>query len=133
MATISEMPVHPGLVRGRSAQPTFAPGMPTGTFNMYAIAFDLDTEMLKQHYPNDSYNNGYADIKKLLTTKHHFKWQQGSVYFGDPEKVTAVTCVLAAMDLARTFVWFAPSVKDIRMLRIEEANDLMAAVQQAIE
>jgi virulence-associated protein VapD len=46
--------------------------------------------------------------------------------------VNAVTCVLAAMDLATTFSWFAPCVKDIRMLRIEEQNNLMDAIQQAI-
>jgi virulence-associated protein VapD len=98
---------------------------------MYAIAFDLDTDTLKKSYGSESYNNAYGDIRKLLTTKHNFKWQQGSVYFGDPDKVNAVTCVLAIMDVARSFAWFAPSVKDIRMLRIEEQNDLMGAVQQA--
>jgi len=52
------------------------------------------------------------------------------MYFGGPE-VTSVTCVLAAMDLTRSLPWFAASVRDIRMLRIEELNDLMPAVQQA--
>ena len=98
---------------------------------MYAIAFDLDTDTLKKSYGNDSYNNAYGDIRKLLTTKHNFNWQQGSVYFGEPGKVDAVSCVLAIMDVSRTFAWFAPSVKDIRMLRIEEQNNLMSAVQQA--
>jgi len=37
------------------------------------------------------------------------------------------------MDLARTLPWFAACVRDIRMLRIEELNDLMPAVQQASE
>lgn len=98
---------------------------------MYAIAFDMDTDTLKKTYGNDSYNNAYTDIRKLLA-KHHFTPQQGSVYFGDPVKVDAVTCVLAIFDLSRTYSWFAPSVRDIRMLRIEEQNDLMSAVQQAI-
>ena len=47
------------------------------------------------------------------------------------ESVTAVNCVLAAIDLARSLPWFAAPVRDIRMLRIEELNDLMPAVQQA--
>jgi virulence-associated protein VapD len=106
--------------------------LPTGRTTMYAIAFDLDTDTLKKAYDNESYNNAYADIRRVLTTKHNFKWQQGSVYFGDPEKVNAVSCVLAIMDVSRAFEWFAPSVKDIRMLRIEEQNDLMGAVQQAV-
>lgn len=52
------------------------------------------------------------------------------MYFGS-EAVTAVTCVLAAQDLARSLAWFAASVHDIRLLRIEELNDLMPAVQQS--
>jgi virulence-associated protein VapD len=124
------------LLETREARPSKKPtpsGMPTGGYRMYAIAFDLDTETLKANYGSDSYNNAYGDIRKVLTTKHNFKWQQGSVYFGDLDKVNAVTCVLAVMDLARTYPWFAPSVKDIRMLRIEEQNDLMGAVQEAIK
>ena len=35
------------------------------------------------------------------------------------------------MDLAKTLPWFAASVRDIRMMRIEELNDLMPAVQEA--
>lgn len=98
---------------------------------MYAIAFDMDTETLIASYGNKSYKNAYdGDIRKVLT-KHGFQWQQGSVYFGDP-KIDAVKCVLAVMDLTRTFSWFGPSVKDIRMLRIEEQNNLMDAVQQAV-
>lgn len=104
---------------------------PAGKSTMYAIALDLDTDTLRKTYGSDSYNNAYADIKKVLTGKHNFNWQQGSVYFGDPAKVNAVSCVLAIMEVSRTFAWFAPSVRDIRMLRIEEANDLTGAVQQA--
>ena len=95
---------------------------------VYAIAFDMDIESLKLNY-GDPYNNAYSDIRKILQ-KHGFNWQQGSVYFGG-EKINAVTCVLAVMDLSRSLAWFAGSVRDIRMLRIEELNDLMPAVQQA--
>jgi len=113
---------------GQSSQP-----MPTGARLVYAIAFDLDTESLRAHYNIDSYNNAYADIRKILTTEHHFKRHQGSVYFGDPLEVNAVSCVLAIMDVARTFPWFEPSVRDVRMLRIEEQNDLMDAVRSAVK
>ncbi len=95
---------------------------------MYAIAFDMDIEQLRANY-GDPYNNAYLEIRRVLQ-RHGFTWQQGSVYFGGPE-VTAVTCVLAAQDLAHSLAWFASSVRDIRMLRIEELNDLMPAVQQA--
>jgi virulence-associated protein VapD len=97
---------------------------------VYAIAFAMDIEQLRTH-DGDPYNNAYLDIRRVLQ-RHGFTWQQGSVYFGGPE-VTSVTCVLAAIDLARSLPWFAASVRDIRMLRIEELNDLMPAVQQAID
>jgi virulence-associated protein VapD len=94
---------------------------------MYAIAFDMDIDSLRLHY-GDPYNNAYGEIRQVLQ-EHGFAWQQGSVYFGG-ESVNAVTCVLAAVELSRQFPWFAASVRDIRMLRIEELNDLMPAVQQ---
>jgi virulence-associated protein VapD len=37
------------------------------------------------------------------------------------------------MELAGSLPWFAASVRDIRMLRIEEVNDLMPAIQQAAQ
>lgn len=97
---------------------------------MYAIAFDLDTEVLKKAYHNPSWQNAYEDIRRVLE-KHHFERQQGSVYFGDAEKVDPVRCVLAVQDLTRTYDWFAGAVADIRMLRIEENNDLGPAIEEA--
>lgn len=113
----------------RSIQHGFPPELGTEG-RMYAIAFDMDIETLRSNY-GDPYNNAYIEIRKVLL-RHGFTWQQGSVYFGG-ERLNAVTCVLAAMDLARSLPWFAASVRDIRMLRIEELNDLMPAVQQANE
>jgi virulence-associated protein VapD len=92
----------------------------------YAIAFDLDTDTLKSLYPNPSWNNAYGDIKNTLVSLG-FTRQQGSVYFGE-NTMTAVRCVLAAQALSRTYSWFKPSVSDIRMLRIEEMNDLEPAL-----
>lgn len=93
---------------------------------MYAIAFDLDTESLRERYPAPPYNNAYADVREVLSA-HGFLWQQGSVYFGGPE-VTPVTCVLAVQDLSSRYEWFSTCVRDIRMLRIEENNDLAPAL-----
>ncbi len=95
---------------------------------MYAITFDMDIESLKLNY-GDPYNNAYGEIRKVLQKKG-FTWQQGSIYFGG-ESINAVTCVMAVIELSRVLPWFAASVRDIRMLRIEEFNDLMPAVQQA--
>jgi virulence-associated protein VapD len=97
---------------------------------MYAVVFELDTDLLSKSYPSASWNDAYGDIRRVLE-RHGFTWQQGSVYFGG-EQVNAVTCVLAVMDCTRSLPWFGASVRDIRMLRIEEFNDLMPAVQQAL-
>lgn len=100
-----------------------------GKFMTYAIAFDLDTQTLRAAYPNDSWNNAYTDIGRHLKSRG-FEWTQGSVYFGGPE-VDAVRCVIVSQELARKFPWFTSSVRDMRMLRIEENNDLMPAVEAA--
>lgn len=97
---------------------------------MYAIAFDLDTDTLSKTYGSSSYNNAYNDIKNILAM-FGFTRQQGSVYFGD-EKVDAVKAVMATQKLAKTFTWFPASVRDIRMLRIEDDNDLKPAIEMVL-
>ncbi|MDA3875698.1 MAG: hypothetical protein PF483_01270 [Halothiobacillus sp.] len=94
---------------------------------MYAITFDFDTDALKAEYHNPSYNNAYSEVRKVLTDEFGFAWQQGSVYFGD-DTVDAVVCVIAVQTLKNRFSWFEPSVRDIRMLRIDEDNDLGPAL-----
>ncbi len=94
---------------------------------MYAIAFDMDIQQLRIHF-GDPYNNAYLEIRRVLE-RHRFQWQQGSIYFGDAS-VTATTVTVAIIDLTTQLPWFASSVRDIRMLRIEELNDLMPIVQR---
>ncbi len=98
---------------------------------MYAITFDLDQDALKNTYPGPSHTNAYVEIRKILIDEG-FSWTQGSVYFGG-KKINAVTCVLAAQRLARELAWFAPAVRDIRMLRIEDNNDLGPAIEAAVD
>ena len=93
---------------------------------VYAITFDMDTTRMQDLYPGESWRNDYTEIGRILR-EHGFDWQQGSVYFGS-ESVNAVTCVLAIQDVSRQLDWFGPSVRDVRMLRIEEFNDLGPAV-----
>lgn len=52
---------------------------------------------------------------------------QGSSYFGD-DTIDTVRCVRVVQKLAKKYDWFTPSVRDIRMLRIEENNDLRIAL-----
>jgi virulence-associated protein VapD len=94
---------------------------------VYAIAFDMDIEQLRTNY-GDPYNNAYLEIRRVLEGQG-FLWQQGSVYFGGPP-VTAASVMVAVIELTTRLPWFAASVRDIRMLRIEELNDLMPVVQR---
>lgn len=98
------------------------------TGRVYAIAFDLDTVALERHYPTPNWRNAYDDIARELR-QHGFERQQGSVYFGS-KGMTPVNCVLATQSIAKRFTWFAKVVSDIRMLRIEEENDLKPAIAQ---
>ena len=98
---------------------------------MYAIAFDLDTKALAEHYGKPSTNNAYAEIKQALA-RHGFSWMQGSVYFGDEGTVNAVSTVVAVQEIAKELPWFSKVVRDIRMLRIEENNDLSAALPVSV-
>lgn len=121
MATAALEKLHSSPVR---------PGLPPAFKRegvVYAIAFDMDIEQLRVHY-GDPYNNAYLEIRRILEG-HQFQWQQGSVYFGGPA-VTAASVVVAVIDLTTRLPWFAATVRDIRMLRIEELNDLMPVVQR---
>ena len=109
---------------------TLRHGLPTslkreGT--VYAIAFDTDVEQLRVHY-GDPYNNAYLEIRPVLE-RHQFQWQQGSMNFGGPS-VTAASVMVAVIDLSTQLPWFAAAARDIRMLRIEELNDLMPVFQR---
>ena len=98
---------------------------------VYAIAFDLDADSLEKICHVDSWRNAYNDIARFLR-QYGFERKQGSVYFGD-ESVNAVTCQTVVQRLTLEFDWFAPSVQDIRMLRIEDNNDLRPAMELALE
>ena len=97
------------------------------TGRMYAIVFDLDQDMLAQTYHGNSANNAYADIRRFLTNRG-FEWMQGSTYFGD-DTIDAVKCMRVVQKLSKKYDWLKPSLKDIRMLRIEENNNLMEALE----
>lgn len=94
--------------------------------NMYAITFDIDTNCLSEHYHENNVPNAYGDIRKFMEA-NDFDWMQGSVYFGNTS-IDAVKCVLTIQKLANLYPWFSTCVRDVRMLRIEENNDLKPAI-----
>jgi virulence-associated protein VapD len=73
-----------------------------------------------------SHQAAYDTICRVLG-EHGFQRQQRSLYFGKKGS-SAITCVLAVQDLQKRHPWFRPSVGDIRMMRIEELNDLYPAL-----
>jgi virulence-associated protein VapD len=101
---------------------------PTRRGRVYAITFDFDTETLEQLYPGDSWRNAYTDVRRFLE-KAGFENKQGSVYFA-LEDIDATEFISVAQDLAEEYDWFVPSLRDIRMLRIEENNDLMVVLDR---
>jgi len=52
-----------------------------------SLNFDLDTNKLKEYYPNKNYTNAYEDIKKFLL-KNGFEHRQGSGYISQKEMST---------------------------------------------
>lgn len=92
---------------------------------VYAIAFDLNTTTAES-ICGPNWRNCYAQIATVLD-QHGFTRRQGSVYFGD-ENSDAVRCVMAVQDLDRRYAWFARVVTDLRMLRVDEDNDLLPAL-----
>jgi virulence-associated protein VapD len=97
----------------------------------YAIIFNLDAPTLEAIYPTSTWTDAYKDIAKFLR-REGFDRQQGSVYFGN-DNVDVVRCQMAVQKLTFEFDWFGPSVKDIRMLRIEDNNNLMPAIELAMQ
>lgn len=95
----------------------------------YAIIITIDNDILSKVYAGNSIASAYTDIEKILRS-YGFSHKQGSVYFGD-EGVDAVHIVIAVQKLSKKYDWFAPSVQDVRMIRIEEENDLMVAIKFA--
>ena len=97
---------------------------------VYAITFDLDTETLERLCHNESWRNAYMDVRRELES-YGFEHCQGGVYFGNAT-VDAVRCTIAIRRLAKKYSWFGPSARDIRMLRIEDNNDLMPVIEDVL-
>jgi virulence-associated protein VapD len=93
---------------------------------MYAIMIDIDIDKLCNHYGNQC-GKEHVEICSILE-EHKFTYQ-GGIYLGDHD--TSVTSViLAVIDLTTRLPWFVDVVRGIRMLRVEESDDLMQVVQR---
>ena len=95
---------------------------------MYVITVDVDFARVRNERRIGS-EEARAEISRILQRHGFIRWQ-GNICFGD-ERINAVNCVLAALDLTRCLPWFTEAVRDIRMARIEELTDLMPAIRQS--
>lgn len=94
---------------------------------MYAIAFDLDVNILKRAY-GEPYNNAHFEVRRELELIG-FKWTQGSVYLYEGESNLAA--VYRAIDQLRGIDWFRQSVRDIRAFKVEDWSDFTQIVRGA--
>lgn len=96
---------------------------------VYAISFDLDTAAAEK-LCGTSWRGCYEKIATVFA-EFGFARVQGSVYFGD-ENSDAVRCVMAVQEADRRFAWFGRVTRDLRMLRVDEDNDLLPALSSRL-
>lgn len=76
-----------------------------------SINFDLDTNKLKEVYPNKSYTQAYDDIKRFLT-KNGFEHRQGSGYISK-EDMTTLEVSDTLKELNKKHTWLKDSCKTL--------------------
>ena len=97
---------------------------------MYGILISLDLDAIMKQFPDDdsAVANIYYDIRKSLE-ESGFYGKCANLYVSRAfENKNAVDCVLAAQRLAKKLPWLVPCLKSINMLRIEDYDDLMPAI-----
>ena len=98
------------------------------------IVFDLDTKALEQHYHNASWQNSYADIRRVLN-KHRFTNIQGTVYLSE-RGVRQAHGTLALQEVAIRFAWFEKCVSNIQFYDLADdfnAQFIVDGIAQARE
>lgn len=94
--------------------------------NMFAIAFDLNIEKLKEHF-GEPYNPAYDEIRQEMEA-HGFMWLQGSVYVNYEEK-NSLANVYKAISALSKISWFKESVRDIRAFKVEDWSDFTEIIK----
>ncbi|MBQ2561836.1 MAG: virulence protein [Muribaculaceae bacterium] len=92
---------------------------------MFAIAFDMDINELRQSY-GEPYNNAYYEIKILLRNFDFYN-TQGSVYLTDKNDMTNLFSAIIAL---KNTSWFKKSVRDIRAFKVENWSDFTQLVKE---
>ena len=92
---------------------------------MYAIAFDMVVLDLEKYY-GQPYNNAYYEISNVLQEYNFFR-AQGSVYLSESSDMANL---MEAVQALADIEWFANSVRDIRVFKIEEWSNFTRIVKK---
>lgn len=98
------------------------------------IVFDLDTKCLEKNYHNPSWQNSYADIRRVLN-KHRFNNIQGTVYLSELG-VRQAHGTLALQEVAIRFSWFEKCVSSVQFYDLADdfnAQFIVDGIAQARE
>lgn len=98
------------------------------------IVFDLDTKALEQNYHNASWQNGYADIRRVLN-RHRFNNIQGTVYLSELG-VRQAHGTIALQEVAIRFAWFEKCVSNVQFYDLADdfnAQFIIDGITQARE
>jgi virulence-associated protein VapD len=98
------------------------------------IVFDLDTKCLEQSYHNNSWQNAYADIRRILN-RHRFNNIQGTVYLSEIG-VRQAHGTLALQEVAIKFSWFEKCVSNVQFYALADdfnAQFIVDSIAQARE
>lgn len=96
------------------------------------IVFDLDTKCLEKHYHNPSWQNAYADIRRVLN-RHRFNNIQGTVYLSEVG-VRQAHGTLALQEVAIRFSWFEKCVSNVQFYDLADdfnAQFIVDSITQA--
>ncbi|MBP5679943.1 MAG: virulence protein [Bacteroidales bacterium] len=91
---------------------------------MFAIAFDMDVQELRNAYGEPD-NNAYYEIKTILR-RYGFYNTQGSVYLSDKDDMANLFSAIYAL---KNTPWFKSSVRDIRAFKVENWSDFTQIVK----
>lgn len=86
---------------------------------MYAIAFDLRVEDLRDAY-GEPYSGAYAEVQRELEDLG-FTWAQGSLYLTNADN--ELVAVFRAIERLKRIDWFRASVRDVRAFKVESWSD----------
>jgi len=98
------------------------------------IVFDLDTRCLEINYHNNSWQNAYSDIRRVLN-RHKFNNIQGTVYLSEVG-VRQAHGTLALQEVAIRFSWFDKCVANVQFYDLADdfnAQFIVDSITQARE